>query len=298
MPIEFRCTQCNKLLRTPDDTAGKQAKCPECGALMTVPAIPAGAAVAAIPPAQPPPPPDEYVAAADQPPTPPGELGHNLIDFADIFARTWTIFKGQWGMCIAAWLLVAVLSFVVASTLNFGVELIGMKLDNELLGAGLSFLGSIAGMLFSSWLGIGMYIFFLKIARGQNPTIGDIFTGGPYFLTYILAMILFILMFYFGLVLCIVPGIIVSLMFSQFYFLIIDRNAGVIDSLSLSKDLMAGNKLMLFAIYLVGGLVGMVLVLITCGLGLFVVGPYLALMPIVIYLTITGQPMVEQISSQ
>ncbi len=44
MPIEFRCTQCNKLLRTPDNTAGKQAKCPECGALMTVPAIPTGTA--------------------------------------------------------------------------------------------------------------------------------------------------------------------------------------------------------------------------------------------------------------
>ncbi len=30
MPIEFRCLQCGKLLRTGDDTAGKQAKCPEC----------------------------------------------------------------------------------------------------------------------------------------------------------------------------------------------------------------------------------------------------------------------------
>lgn len=38
MSIEFRCTQCDKLLRTSDDTAGKQAKCPECGTLMTVPA--------------------------------------------------------------------------------------------------------------------------------------------------------------------------------------------------------------------------------------------------------------------
>ena len=37
MPIEFRCTQCDKLLRTPDDTAGKQAKCPECGAILPVP---------------------------------------------------------------------------------------------------------------------------------------------------------------------------------------------------------------------------------------------------------------------
>src|SRR5690606_26481769 len=37
MPIEFRCSQCQKLLRTPDDTAGKQAKCPSCGAVVPIP---------------------------------------------------------------------------------------------------------------------------------------------------------------------------------------------------------------------------------------------------------------------
>ena len=37
MPIEFRCTKCSKLLRTADDTAGRQAQCPECGSLSIVP---------------------------------------------------------------------------------------------------------------------------------------------------------------------------------------------------------------------------------------------------------------------
>ena len=37
MPFEFRCSQCGKLLRTGDDTAGRQAQCPECGALTQVP---------------------------------------------------------------------------------------------------------------------------------------------------------------------------------------------------------------------------------------------------------------------
>ncbi len=37
MPIEFRCPQCQKLLRTPDDTAGKNARCPECEAVVAVP---------------------------------------------------------------------------------------------------------------------------------------------------------------------------------------------------------------------------------------------------------------------
>ena len=37
MPIEFRCNQCGRLLRTGDETVGRQAQCPECGALSQVP---------------------------------------------------------------------------------------------------------------------------------------------------------------------------------------------------------------------------------------------------------------------
>jgi hypothetical protein len=37
MPIEFRCPACSKLLRTPDESAGKKAKCPDCGEICDVP---------------------------------------------------------------------------------------------------------------------------------------------------------------------------------------------------------------------------------------------------------------------
>jgi phage FluMu protein Com len=38
MPIEFRCTQCQRLLRTPDESVGHPARCPQCGLVQTVPA--------------------------------------------------------------------------------------------------------------------------------------------------------------------------------------------------------------------------------------------------------------------
>ncbi|MCY2989070.1 MAG: YIP1 family protein [Planctomycetota bacterium] len=37
MSIEFRCSGCSKLLRTPDEAAGKRAKCPACGTILDVP---------------------------------------------------------------------------------------------------------------------------------------------------------------------------------------------------------------------------------------------------------------------
>jgi len=37
VPIEFRCTSCDALLRLPDNAASSQAKCPQCGTIVTVP---------------------------------------------------------------------------------------------------------------------------------------------------------------------------------------------------------------------------------------------------------------------
>jgi phage FluMu protein Com len=50
MAIEFRCTQCNKLLRTADESAGKKAKCPECGQILRVPALETAAPGQPLPP--------------------------------------------------------------------------------------------------------------------------------------------------------------------------------------------------------------------------------------------------------
>lgn len=52
MPIEFRCTHCGRLLRTREDAAGRQAKCPECGTTLDVPSSSAPEEVRGAPPAE------------------------------------------------------------------------------------------------------------------------------------------------------------------------------------------------------------------------------------------------------
>lgn len=39
MPIEFICQSCNNQLRVPDEHAGKQAKCPSCKSVNSIPAL-------------------------------------------------------------------------------------------------------------------------------------------------------------------------------------------------------------------------------------------------------------------
>ncbi len=76
MAIEFRCTQCSKLLRIGDEAAGGQAKCPECGAILPVPPKPA--ASQSVQTGSPPGAADQAPAAADgaNPFQPSGQYGH------------------------------------------------------------------------------------------------------------------------------------------------------------------------------------------------------------------------------
>ncbi len=39
MPIEFTCNNCNKMLRVPEGTEGKDCQCPSCGSVSTIPKV-------------------------------------------------------------------------------------------------------------------------------------------------------------------------------------------------------------------------------------------------------------------
>jgi uncharacterized membrane protein len=332
MAIEFRCTKCNKLLRTADDTAGKHAKCPECGEILLIPA--AGTPPAA--PASPAspfagsggfaPPPGGPVGgspfgAGEQPqyqpdtgnpyqspspfaplPTLPvgaGEIRPTIIDFNDVIGRTWTLFKENYTAALLGWILIILISNAVSYGLSFGGLMIGQfVLKSPALGQILNFVGSIAANFFYCWLFLGQNIYFLKVVRGQNAQVSDLFTGGPFYVNGLIAIILWILAYIGGILLLIVPGIIWGLMFSQCYFFVIDRNADAMQSLSLSKQFMAGNKMTLFLIWLVCGLVGALVVICTCLLGAFAVGPFMSLLGPVVYLSLTGQPTVDQVRAR
>ena len=330
MPIEFRCSECNKLLRTGDDTAGRQAKCPECGAIMDIPSPgtqPVG------PPDPPTPPRDApsnpyapgspFGAGSPGPSSPfgtPGGMGGpppndptnpyqspagyadvpigygvkgpivpTIIDLGDIFGHTWDILKERFLPCLGAVFVVGLIGNGTSQLLSVMAEFAGAAAGDQVVAVTLSVVAAFLGVAISIWLGIGQALFLLKIARGEEAPFGTIFTGGPHFLSVLLASLLVGVIVVCGFVLLIVPGIIFSLMFSQFYYLIIDRNMGVMESLETSKQIMVGNKATLFAIHLAAGLGGMVVILLTCCVGIFLVAPYLALMSVVIYLVVTGQ---------
>ncbi len=330
MVIEFRCSQCQKLLRTGDETAGKQAKCPECGTVMAIPTAGATESVfspeASSPkeqaddpfaggdpfagagpqgaPGSPPPssgdPENPYASpasmtmAAGYAPQAAGSFTPSLIDFSDVFGRTWELFKREWGTCLLAVFVAMAIILGFEGVLRIGGMMVFATTGDEGLATSFVLLGMPIGVALRIWLGAGLAIFMLRVARGQPTDISLVFSGGPFFLRALGAAIVCGLIVAVGTLLFIIPGIILSLMLSQFFYLIVDRNLGAMDSLDVSRQIMVGNKLTLFAVQIVAAIVGTLLILCTCGLGIFATVPFLSLLQAVIYLAATGQPMAEQ----
>lgn len=310
MPIEFRCTQCNKLLRTGDDTAGRQAKCPECGTVMAIPvpdqqpvppSQPMGGFQAATSPfgaAPAPAPPDSlnpYQSPAGLGPepqffAPPGEIRPTQIDFSETLSHTWAVFTERWLPVLGAFLLMTVISVAASFATQAIIGAVGAAAQDQVVIMTVSFVTQIAYQVFAMWLGIGIQLFTLGVVRGEEARFGLLFAGGPYLLSILLCAILTSLIVLLGLALLIVPGIILGLMLLQAQMLIIDRKMGVIDAMSTSREVMAGNKMTVAGIYLVVGVLGLLATVLTCGLGYFGFLPYLMILNVVVYFSVTGQP--------
>lgn len=336
MPIEFRCTQCNRLLRTQDETAGKEAKCPECGTVMVIPDSGSSPAAPGEPPAGPEQPgsppsgagetspfgdvappasgaaspfaqgkpadevnpyasPADYTAPAQPGSAPvPGPIVHTQIDSGEVLGHAWAIYKDKMLWCIGATVIVGILNWLAGQIANYGGAAVGAAAGDEAIAITCMVLGILAGQLFALWLNIGMTLFLLKVGRGQELSMGALFQGGPYFLTALVAGILVSVIYVLGFAALIVPGVILALMLSQFLCLIVDRDAGIIESMKLSAQITQGNKLTLFVLWIVS--VGLILAgVLACCVGVFFTAPLVSLLWIVAYLAMTGQPTADQL---
>jgi uncharacterized membrane protein len=87
-------------------------------------------------------------------------------------------------------------------------------------------------------------------------------------------------------------GIILSIRLSQYYYLVIDQGAGIMESLRLSLEVTTGNAGNIFVLWFATGLINLAGVL-ACGVGLIFTIPFTALIFPVMYLALTGQPIAD-----
>lgn len=346
MPIEFRCPNCQQLLRTPDESAGKQARCPQCGQIAAVPgsvgqttmsgpAPPNPFAEATAPPnpfAQATPAPQKPVAGEPFNPYaspalqekviaagPAAELTHGAIDMGEVLGAAWRLVTNDLGTCAVAGLVYLGLSLavgLVGGMLGGIVQAVGGQ-SMETLVAG-QVINQLIGIIAGAWLWLGMAAWSLKFARTRQGQVGEFFAVGPYLLRglggYFLLMIAvwapilvlagipvligwlmeseeaMVIGGIAGGVIAMVIAMCISFTYCLYIFFILDRNAGVLESFRLSAQYTKGNRLSIFAILLIAGILGGFATVCTCYLGAIIAFPYLILATCLCYLMATGQP--------
>jgi hypothetical protein len=234
----------------------------------------------------------------------------------DVFTWSWAIFKEKTGLCLSIYWGAVAMNFAIAFGLGQLLEAVVASVRDPTLFALANILVHFAAYVVGFWLTIGQNRAYLKIARNQPVRFDEIFQGARFVLTTILATILFVavlavpifgaaLVITFGLVAMenhIIAGVAFFLVVSSLvgllvvyatarlamhYYLIIDRDAGVIDSLMGSWTLCrneVGTITLVFFVQLALFIAG----LLACGLGLILTLPLMSLLMTVTYLAVTG----------
>lgn len=311
MPIEFSCPSCGKTLRVPDDAGGKHAKCPNCG---TIQVVPGGAA--SLPTAQSTPPwsfgepfaggpprkESSYDAGREVNPYAPSApvtlepkaagpddvpITNQRPSIEDIMGHAWQIWKENLGLLVGVTL--------VAGAISLAIDIPRSLLQNAMAESGeqeMALLVVVVGTPLSSvvnlFVGIGVAQISLKLARRQPAEFAELFGGGQRFWPVLGGWLLATVAYTIGLLLCIVPGIILALMFWPFYYLLVDGRAKVFESYSLAQSITEGNWGTTFILALVSFGVMIVGVLAFC-IGVLFAAPLVTMIWATAYLMMSGQ---------
>jgi uncharacterized membrane protein len=133
---------------------------------------------------------------------------------------------------------------LAAADSALGLEPLGGDARND------SAASMIISQIISVYLTLGMIRFGLNLVSGEPASAGQVFSQGHRLLPAIAASILFGLMVFAGLLLLVVPGIYLMLRYGQFMNAIVDRNMGVIESLSYSSAITRNNRMNLLGLAL------------------------------------------------
>lgn len=137
------------------------------------------------------------------------------------------------------------------------------------------YIGVIVGVLINGALTLGVTLCFMKLARGEEFKIDDIFSGFNNFGSAILLNLVMGIFVFLWSLLLIIPGIIASLRYSMSFYILNDNpKIGALESINLSKQMMVGHKWELFCLYF--SFIGWwLLCIFTLGIGYLWLKPYI-----------------------
>ena len=157
----------------------------------------------------------------------------------------WNVFKQSPIRWIAIFVGAPFLVAIPSELLSFGI---GAANAEEMIAVSfaLSLLTGLAGVIIQ----IGIIKIALAAVDGKEWSWRDLYQNYSFFVSFIVASILYFLAIVAGLVLLIIPGIIAAIAFGFFQYVVVDKGVGPIESLKQSRTITRGArmKILLFAL--------------------------------------------------
>jgi hypothetical protein len=236
-----------------------------------------------------------------------------------VLRHAWALYKQRYGIVMAlVW---------GALGINWAYSMGGNMVLAALVAAGAAtylqvlfqLVFTVGAFVLQTWILPGQTRALLKVARREDATFNDLFQGGRFFLRYILASILYVLILLpifiasaipaviaiwalgpdnaaLGVAAAVVCGLIgfgfvvaISTRLYLFPYVLVDRDCGAVDALRISFDMTRGLVLELIALALLAGLIA-ISGLLACGVGLIFTVPLAMLIAACAYALIAGPP--------
>lgn len=204
------------------------------------------------------------------------ESHSELPPIDELLTRGWAIFRARMGLCISTFLIASLMNYAVQTPLRVWQDQLiagDVPADQMALISLGALLAAIGQTVFSTWLNIGYSQILLRLVRGEPTEFNDLFRGGRFLTRGVLCTFLLTLAIVAGLLLCVVPGVLISLMYWPFMYVLIDRDLPGVRSLWMASAITDGWKWQLLALFVICTLITLfgVMALIV---GVIVAAPY------------------------
>jgi hypothetical protein len=212
-------------------------------------------------------------------------------------SEAWQMFTRQWSTWVLMMLVLYLIVFAVYVPFMFIVGALTPTptVDGDVVVAPVFPTGMVLVLpllylaLFAAiaWLSGGIYQAGFKQLRGEPISVGDLFSGGPYFARMLGAIVIIAVLAGIGALLCLVPGLIVYGLTLLTFPIIVASGKGTIDAIKTSIEVTKQDWLMftLFAIvlYAIASLG-----VLACGVGILATMPILFLSQVLAYRDCVG----------
>jgi hypothetical protein len=215
------------------------------------------------------------------------------LDIGSCITRAWDLVKQNFWPVVGVSLLIMIITAAINQVIGLasGPAFKSMILQHRASPGGVSIIigTSVLGSPIYTLLTAGLFKYYLKLIRAEGPTIADAFAGfSPMAGQLILLGLVNGLLTSIGYVLCIIPGIYLTVSWIFSLPLVIDRKLPFWDAMELSRRVVGKHFFITFAFVLVIGLLA-ACGLLACCVGLFVTTPIASVALLYAYEDILGR---------